>query len=311
MTMTAAEAWAARIDALYALIDQVYVPLEEIAPEEMGAFFSDHPLLRLDPRRELDSELTAVASYLRPEDVLVDVGGGSGRVGLPMALRCREVIHVDPSDPQFFVEASAARAGISNVASVQAEWMQAEGVEGDVCLAANVLDLVRDVVPFIENLEAAARRRVIIVGLATIPFLGMWRLLAGLHDETGPDYSSLGLLPVLWEMGMLPDVSVLPFQPPADVWGFPAQPLPGLMPPRSREEAVERVLGFSYFGRLRDPEHARPLIEARFDDFFVRVRDGFILGQPWTQRYILITWEKGQRLTEANGGTSTLSATGG
>ena len=37
---------------------------------------------RFDPRRELDPNLAALASYVQPGDVVVDVGGGAGRVSL-------------------------------------------------------------------------------------------------------------------------------------------------------------------------------------------------------------------------------------
>ena len=52
---------------------------------------------RFDPLREPDANLAALASYVDPGDVLVDVGGGAGRVSLPLALRCREVVTVEPS----------------------------------------------------------------------------------------------------------------------------------------------------------------------------------------------------------------------
>ena len=40
--------------------------------------------------------------------------------------------------------------------------MDADGVEGDVVFSADVAYFVRDIVPFIEKLQAAARRRVMI-----------------------------------------------------------------------------------------------------------------------------------------------------
>src|SRR5262245_19235202 len=52
---------------------------------------------RADPKRELDPFLRKLASFVRPDDVLVDIGGGAGRNSLPMARRCREVINVEPS----------------------------------------------------------------------------------------------------------------------------------------------------------------------------------------------------------------------
>jgi hypothetical protein len=52
---------------------------------------------RYDPHRSLDASLDLIASYVEPQDVLIDVGGGAGRICLPMALRCREGIVVDVS----------------------------------------------------------------------------------------------------------------------------------------------------------------------------------------------------------------------
>src|SRR5262245_53837320 len=38
-----------------------------------------------------------VASYIGKGDVLLDVGGGAGRISLPLASSCREVVCADPS----------------------------------------------------------------------------------------------------------------------------------------------------------------------------------------------------------------------
>ena len=118
---------------------------------------------RMDPRRDLDASLQAIASYLRPDDVFIDVGGGAGRVSLPLAQICREVVVVEPS-PGMGAEFDASRreAGIDNASRVQAEWMEAEGIEGDVVFAGSVTYFVRDIVPFVEKLQTSARRRVMV-----------------------------------------------------------------------------------------------------------------------------------------------------
>ena len=58
---------------------------------------------RTDPHRTLDANLAVLASYVRPEDVLLDVDSGARRVALPLALRCREVTTVDasPGSPHY------------------------------------------------------------------------------------------------------------------------------------------------------------------------------------------------------------------
>ena len=66
-------------------------------------------IFRMDPDRDLE----VIASYLRPDDVFIDVGGGAGRVCLPLAQRYREVVMVEPS-PGMGAEFDAIRkeAGI-------------------------------------------------------------------------------------------------------------------------------------------------------------------------------------------------------
>src|SRR4029434_7374601 len=133
--MTAAEAYAARIDAVRAQRARLH-----------GAQPPDDPWagpiarrFRADPHRPLDANLVALASHIRPEDVFLDVGGGAGRVALPIALRCREVLTVDAS-PGMGAEftAVAAEAGISNARFVHANWLEAVGFQGDGALPAHV-----------------------------------------------------------------------------------------------------------------------------------------------------------------------------
>jgi precorrin-6B methylase 2 len=71
--------------------------------------------MKADPRRPLDPNLEIIASYIQPDDVIVDVGGGAGRISLPLALRCREGINVEPSIATGAgFRANADQAGISN-----------------------------------------------------------------------------------------------------------------------------------------------------------------------------------------------------
>src|SRR2546429_7821736 len=156
--MTAAETYAACIAAVRAQRARLHgAPLQDPWGGPVARRF------RYDPHRPLDANLAALASYLRPEAVLLEVGGGAGRVALPLALRCREVITVDAS-PGMGTEftAAAAEAGIPNARFVHANWLETEGLQGDVALTANVTYFVREIGRFIEHLTAAARRRVMI-----------------------------------------------------------------------------------------------------------------------------------------------------
>jgi SAM-dependent methyltransferase len=283
--MTAAETYAAHIDAVRGQRARVH-----------GAPPPDDPWsgpvarrFRADPHRPLDANLTVLASYTRPEDVLIDVGGGAGRVALPLALRCREVITVDAS-PGMGAEftAAAAEAGIANAHFVHASWLEAEGFQGDVVLTANVTYFVRDIVRFIEKLVAAARRRVMItVWSVANPHQSapLFHLVYGEEPVAVPGYREL--LPVLWDLGILPDVRVLPGVPP-----IPGGPM-GAQMPQTPEAAVQLALQGQWLGP-HDEARARGLIEARFSELFAPGPEGF--RPVWRQeaRELLITWETAQ-----------------
>jgi hypothetical protein len=93
--MTAAEHYAARVGAV--LAQRSRLRGAEPSGDLFGGLEPDHPLLKADPRRPLDANLKALADLIEPSDAIVDVGGGAGRMSLPLALRCRSVTNVDPS----------------------------------------------------------------------------------------------------------------------------------------------------------------------------------------------------------------------
>src|SRR3712207_5072461 len=104
---------------------------------------------------------------------------------------------------------AAQGAGISNARAVQADWLSAQET-GDVVVSVNVTYFVRDIVPFVKKLQAAARKRVCIIVASLPPPANFTALFQALFDEAPegrPSYREL--LPVLWDLGILPDVHVL------------------------------------------------------------------------------------------------------
>ena len=284
---TAVDQYAARVDAVLAQRTRLR------GPQPPGDLFAGlpagHPLIKTDPRRPLDPNLEIIASYIDPDDVVIDVGGGAGRVSLPLARRCREVINVEPSAAMGAgFTANAIQAEITNTRVIAGDWLAIDPPVGTVALVNHVTYLTREIVPFIEKLERAGGRRVLIT-VNSPPPPSWHRVLYHLvHEETEevvPGHAEL--VQVLWELGILPDVRVLPL--PA------ARPI---MPAPTREAAIAGEvarfggdqwalwpLGYDLEQRLRH------LLEARFDELFAAGPDGFIPRWITPGREILITWQ--------------------
>jgi SAM-dependent methyltransferase len=286
---TSADLYAARVEAVEAQRTRLR------GPRPPGDLFAalppDHPLLSSDPRRPLDPNLEVLAAYLEPSDAVVDVGGGSGRISLPLALRCREVINVEPSAAMAAAfAANAARADIANVRAVAADWPAAEPPQGTVALVNHVTYFVRDIVPFIEQLEQAGPRRVIITVNSPPPpswNRRLYQLVHGEAEEVVPGH--VELVNVLWDQGILPDIHVLPVPPPG-----------AAMPAPSRDAAVAgavaRFGGDQWAFWPLGPElerRLRELLDTRFDELFVAGGGGFLPRWVTPGRELLITWRPG------------------
>ena len=244
---------------------------------------------RADPKRKMEDNFDLQAAFVRPDDVFVDVGGGAGRLGLPMSYRCREVINVEPSKGmvQEFDDC-AAEFGITNVSSYCSDWLDSDGVRGDVIHAANVTYFVSDIEKFVNKLEAAARRRVLItIWSIANPMHNavLYKMVYGEEQALVPGHRQL--LPALWEMGILPDVRFLPqgtiFDGVAVMPSFP----------QTKEEAV----GMAKAGIWLAPHHqdrGDVVIRENFDVLFREEAEGFIPQWLPDARQVLITWEPGQ-----------------
>ena len=239
---------------------------------------------RFDPRRELDPNLAALATYVSPDDVVVDVGGGAGRVSLPLALRCREVLTIEPSEGMAAeYEGSRQEAGISNARRVPTAWMDDHGVDGDLVLTCDVTYFVRDIVPFIEKTQSAARRRVMILVWSEPPpnrGAGLFHRVFG--EPLAPRPGHRNLLPVLWDMGILPDIKVLPAPTWWEDWHY-----------ATREEAIGSVI-FGRWSGEPEQQRAKRIFEEQFDELFEPEGDGYRAIWRKPMREMLITWETGR-----------------
>jgi SAM-dependent methyltransferase len=284
--MSAADIYADRVDRVVAQRTRLRGP--QPAADLFAGLPPDHPLLVSDPRRPLEPNLATLASYVEPDDVIVDVGGGAGRFSLPLALRCRELINVDASTAMLAgFEANAGKAGIANARAVRAAWQAVEPPRASVVLVNHVTYLTPDIVPFLEKVNATATRRVLItVGHPPPPSWNrdLFALLYGETEEIVPGH--VELVNVLWELGIHPDVRMLAVPPTS----IPAAP--------TREAAIQGAvarfpsdqwalwpLGAELQTRLKQ------LLESRFDELFVQTPEGYLPGWLPLGPEVFITWE--------------------
>ena len=269
--MSAIESWGRRVEAHHA---------QSLAAQELDSQSEDfwRPYasgFRADPSRDDDPVVNRLAREADEDTAVLDVGGGAGRLALPLALRCKHVTVVDPSGAMLEQLRAAMRENeIDNVSIVEGTWEEAAAPVADVVLCAHVLYGVADVVPFIRKLESHARRSVLIVSFFDAPqsYLGpLWKAVHGQDRNALPAIPEL--MGVLWEMDIYPDVEM-----------FQAGP-PQLFD--THEDAVQQLGSRLYVAAGTDRE--RRLLQA-VEDLLMQTPYGLALKGARPRRLALAKW---------------------
>jgi len=241
-------------------------------------------MFRLDPRRPRDANLSALIDYLEPSDVLLDVGGGAGRISLALADCVKEIVLVEPSEgmrEQFI--AARDQAGITN-ARIGTDWWMDSDETGDVVHLSDVTYFVRDIVPFVAKLHNAATRRVMITVWRPTPGDMASDLRELVRGERPPPWPGLPeLAAVLWEMGLLPEIRPLPDEP---WWLTDAE--------RGLSDTDAIALAMRWLDT--DDEAARQSVSANLEQLFGRTDAGLTAHWLSQARTVLLTWETHGRL---------------
>ena len=122
-----------------------------------------------DPRRTDEPVLQALLAQADPVETWIDVGSGAGRYALPLALKVRRVIAVEPSPGmRSALRQGIDEHGIANVTVVAGVWPSALDSlrplpAADVSMIAHVAYDIEGIGPFLDGLEAAARDRCVAV----------------------------------------------------------------------------------------------------------------------------------------------------
>ena len=232
-------------------------------------------LFKADPRRTDDPVLNRLCQMVTSATTILDVGGGAGRFALPLALRCRHLTVVEPSESMVEeLREGAKEAGIKNLSVVQGLWEESQVDPADKVLCAHVVYGVAEIEPFIRKLQSHARERVVLLAFMECPISRLSPFWKPVHGEERLDLPGAPeLLNALWEMDIYPDLEMFEETSPEAV--------------ESREAAVELLRQFLYV--KPDTEKDRRL-QAALGELLVETPDGFTVRESRPRRQALIGW---------------------
>ncbi len=207
--MSAIENWNRRVEAHH---NQSEAAMAESSWSDEDFWRPYARFFKMDPRRQDDPVLDTLLGMIVPGVTALDVGGGAGRLALPLALNCKHVTVVEPSDSMIAqLRESAQEAGIANYSVVQSVWERADAPTADLALCAHVLYGVADIEPFIRKLERCAKSLVAILSFVESPMTRISPFWEPVHGEQRINMPALPeLMGVLWDMGIYPDVQMFP-----------------------------------------------------------------------------------------------------
>lgn len=165
----------------------------------------------LDPFRADDPVVNALFAILGTDAEVLDVGGGSGRLALPLATRAKHVTVVEPSEDSVeLLNTRAAEAGITNIAVINEAWEDVREPTADIVLCSLVLHHVPDAAPFVTKLQQHARKRVVIVEMMETPGAVEIPFYERVHGSAPTPLPGIPkVLELLWALDIFPDVSML------------------------------------------------------------------------------------------------------
>ncbi len=207
--MSAVDHWRQMIIQEHAQTDRIRGP----RPTDHWTQYA--PLFKDDPHRTGDEMLEHLKGRVQPDETVIDVGAGGGRLALPLALACRWVYAVEPSPSMGDVlRETAAEYAIQNVSVTEAAWADASVEPAGVVLCSHVVYVIQEIEPFVRKMESHARRLVLCVVFQSPPQAQMSGLWERVHGEERLRLPCLPeFLPVLEELGIRAEVSELDARP--------------------------------------------------------------------------------------------------
>ena len=153
------------------------------APEKPDFYEPTAHIFKSDPRRTDETALSILCSMVEPGETWPDIGAGAGRYALPLALRAREVIAIDPSPAmRSNLCQGMTENSIMNIRVVDGRWPAKDSLEADVVMMAHVGYDIEDIGSFLDAMESSAHRLCVAVLLdraPTAPAEFAWPIIHG------------------------------------------------------------------------------------------------------------------------------------
>jgi len=173
--------------------------------EGMAQNFKDDPFRKGDPVIDrLEQEFAECRT-------LVDIGGGAGRLALPLSLSREAVTVVDSSKSMLLeLQDSCEEAKIENVSSVFGLWEDAVIDIHEGALCSHVTYGIENIGKFLENVNQYASKRVVIIAFMKSPQAHLESLWREVHEEERVHLPGVPeLMDVLWQLGIAPELNII------------------------------------------------------------------------------------------------------
>ncbi len=173
--------------------------------EGMAQNFKDDPFRKGDPVIDrLEQEFAECRT-------LVDIGGGAGRLALPLSLSREAVTVVDSSKSMLLeLQDSCEEAKIENVSSVFGLWEDAVIDIHEGALCSHVTYGIENIGKFLENVNQYASKRVVIIAFMKSPQAHLESLWREVHEEERVHLPGVPeLMDVLWQLGITPELNII------------------------------------------------------------------------------------------------------
>ena len=173
--------------------------------EGMAQNFKDDPFRKGDPVIDrLEQEFADCGT-------LVDIGGGAGRLALPLSLSRESVTVVDSSKSMLAeLKDSCDEAKIENVYSVFGHWEDAVIDIHEGALCSHVTYGIENIGKFLENVNQFVSKRVVIIAFMKSPQAHLESLWREVHEEERVHLPGVPeLMDVLWQLGIAPELNII------------------------------------------------------------------------------------------------------